>query len=150
MHTVLKHSPEQDHLIALLQKLHRQTNLCVETDLGPPVHFPQHNTHVNIDVKEGQYHYSTPNLSKDESLWSSQWCFIRTHHKYPLTFLSMYIWFPFNSAQIHEQHEIFNQRFLELREQKKGVIEELKGQLEKLDKIQAKPKPSLRVPSPYN
>ena len=60
----------------------------------------------------------------------------------------MYIWFPFNSAQIHEQREIFNQRFLELREQKKGVIEELKGQLEKLDKIQAKLKPSLRVPSP--
>ena len=71
MHTVLKHSPEQDHQIALLQKLHRQTNLCVETDLGPSVHFPQHHNHVNIDVKEGQYHYSIPNLSKDESLWSS-------------------------------------------------------------------------------
>ena len=26
-------------------------------------------------------------LSKDESLWSSQWCLIRTHHNYPLTFL---------------------------------------------------------------
>ena len=103
---------------------------------------------VSLIMKDGQYHFSTPNLSKDESLWSSQWCFIRTHHNYPLTFLSMYIWFPFNSAQIHEQREIFNQRFLELREQKKGVIEELKGQLEKLDKIQAKLKPSLRVPSP--
>ena len=29
-------------------------------------------------MKDGQYHFSTPNLSKDESLWSSQWCLIRT------------------------------------------------------------------------
>ena len=25
-----------------------------------------------------------PTLPKDESLWSSQWCLIRTHHNYPL------------------------------------------------------------------
>ena len=38
-------------------------------------------------MKDGQYHYSTTYLSKDESIWSSQWCLIRTHHNYPLTFL---------------------------------------------------------------
>ena len=27
-----------------------------------------------------------PTLLKDESLWSSHWCLIRTHHNYPLNF----------------------------------------------------------------
>ena len=27
-----------------------------------------------------------PTLIKDESLWSSHWCLIRTHHNYPLNF----------------------------------------------------------------
>ena len=38
-------------------------------------------------MKDGQYHYSTTYISKDESLWSSQKCLIRTHHNYPLPFL---------------------------------------------------------------
>ena len=35
-------------------------------------------------MKDGQYHFSTTYFSKDESLWSSQWCLIRTHQNHLL------------------------------------------------------------------
>ena len=35
-------------------------------------------------MKVEQYHSKKPLSPKDENLWNSHWCLIRTHHNYPL------------------------------------------------------------------
>ena len=43
-------------------------------------------------MKVEQYHFKKPLSPKDENLWNSHWCLIRTHHNYPskIDFLHSY------------------------------------------------------------